>query len=57
MENLVCEECGGNNIQALAWVNANTNKYEAMGNNDENDRWYIDCDEHVNFILKKDYEK
>lgn len=45
---LVCEECGGKNIQVLAWVDANTNKYKGEGpNTNTNRNWCEDCASHV----------
>ena len=54
---LVCDECGGTNIQVLAWVNANTNEYISESCNDENDRWCEDCNTHVDFKEKKPRKK
>ncbi len=50
---LVCEKCGGTEIQILAWVDANTNEYKEDNGfiiNDDN-RWCEVCSEHVGFNL------
>lgn len=48
---LVCSECGSDNIQVLAWVDANTNKYVCEGGGSIDDNWCNDCDDHVRFDL------
>jgi len=47
---LKCKKCNGTNIQKLAWVDANTNKYIEEGTDESYDRWCTDCQEHVKFI-------
>ncbi len=45
---LVCEDCGSKNVQVLAWVDANTNKYKEEGpNNGSDQNWCEKCDKHV----------
>lgn len=44
-----CSECGGINIQILAWIDPNTNEYKADGPGEDQDRWCEDCEEHVSF--------
>jgi hypothetical protein len=54
---LVCDRCGGENIQCLDWVDVNTNAF--IGSNEslsEGERWCEDCQDHVYFVEKKDYE-
>ena len=48
---LVCRDCGTDNIQSLAWVDANTNKYvcNAGLNDNDNDKWCNDCEDYVQF--------
>lgn len=48
---LVCNKCGGDNIQILAWVDANTNRYVSEYGLTNDDRWCNDCEEHVRFDL------
>lgn len=52
---LVCEECGGKNIQIMAWVNANTHEYIEDGWSEVQDNWCDDCESHVNFIDEEDF--
>ena len=52
---LVCEQCGGKNIEIRAWVDANLSLYHSEGCNEWNDRWCSDCEEHVNFIEEEEY--
>lgn len=48
MSKLVCEKCGGKNIQVLAWVDANTHKYKGEGPCiDTDSNWCEDCKAHV----------
>ena len=58
---LVCEECGGTNVQTKAWVDANSNKYISnIGEGDKDDNWCEDCQCHVGLEPKnfetEDYE-
>lgn len=54
---LVCEKCGGSNIQILAWVDANTNEYKEEHINDINSKWCENCKEHINLINEEEYNK
>lgn len=55
---LVCEKCGGTNIQTKAWVDSNTLQYkDSTGDNYDDDNWCDDCEEHVNVCLKSEYIK
>ena len=57
---LVCEECGSEKVQTLAWVECNTNNYISEGPSegaDEQDNWCPDCDKHCSFTSKAEYEK
>lgn len=54
---LVCEQCGGKNIQILAWVDANTYEYRSGGCGEEDDRWCEDCQEHVTFVDEDEFFK
>lgn len=49
LETLYCPECGGTNVQIMAWVDANTNKYCSDVNNPPEceDTWCDDCEEHT----------
>ncbi len=48
---LVCNECGGTNIQITAWVDPNTNEYKGECGEANDDRWCEDCADHVGFDL------
>ncbi len=53
---LVCEECGGKNIQVLAWVDANTNKYKDEGPDlGLTKSWCDDCEDHTPLIKEDEY--
>ena len=53
----VCEQCGSQNVQIIAWIDANTNEYRAEACVDEIDyTWCVDCEEHVRLITKEKYE-
>lgn len=48
---LVCEQCGGDNIQVKAWVNANTNEFINDASDGEGeDNWCTDCNMAVEFV-------
>ena len=46
---LYCPECGGTNVQIMAWVDANTNKYCSDVNTpaEREDTWCDDCEKHT----------
>ncbi len=52
LDTLYCPECGGTNIQIMAWVDANTNKYCSDVNNpaETEDTWCEDCEDHTGFL-------
>lgn len=51
---LVCQQCGGQNIQVEAWVDANTNEYIYEHGDDT---WCNDCEENdLGIIYMADYE-
>lgn len=53
---LVCAKCGGDRIEVLEWVDANTNEY--IGGNDvsiDGDRYCRDCEECTDHCLEEDY--
>ena len=54
-EILVCDECGSEDIEIQAWVNANTDEF--ISNIDEGDRWCDTCEENVCFCTKKEFEE
>lgn len=47
---LVCEQCGGDSITVMAWVDANTNEYKGTGPGEVSDQYCDNCDECVKFI-------
>jgi len=51
MTKLVCEECGGTNIQTKAWVdpNGNGDYIDLMEGDDDDDNWCDDCQDHLGF--------
>ena len=50
---LKCEQCGGTNVQCLAWVDANTNEYKGDFTQESQDQWCEDCQDHVNLIWEQ----
>ena len=52
---LVCSKCGGKNIQKLAWIDANTDKYMAEGTNNYEDKWCEDCQYNTIFVEYEHY--
>lgn len=49
LDTLYCSECGGTNVQIMAWVDANTNKYCSDVNTpaEVEDTWCEDCGDHT----------
>ena len=50
---IVCKKCGGDNVQTLMWVNANTNKaldHYASGWDKVDANWCEGCDDHVELV-------
>lgn len=56
-EEIVCANCGGSNVQVVAWLDPNTEEAgEYFGSWDETDTKYCaDCDQHVLLIDKEDF--
>lgn len=52
---LVCSECGGDNIQVKAWVDANTNQFISDTSEGE-DSWCENCLKHVEFESEDEFE-
>jgi hypothetical protein len=57
MENLVCEQCGGKNIQILAWINPRTQEFVSTVNTplEREDCRCVDCEEHVSLITEEEF--
>lgn len=50
---LVCENCGSDNVQVLAWVDANTNEYaDEAACGDINDYYCTKCEKNVKLTFK-----
>jgi hypothetical protein len=47
MNRLVCEQCGGTNVQVLAWVDANTNEFKSDYGSSDKGNWCEDCQDIV----------
>lgn len=57
MGTVVCEECGGLNVQIKVWVDAN-NQNSYQGNTGDNpESWCDDCQEHHNLIPVHEFNK
>jgi len=55
---LVCEKCGGTNIEEKRWVNPNTNEIGGTASDGEDDDNYCnDCQLHVGIIEEKNFKK
>ena len=54
---LVCSKCGGSNIQKLAWVDVNTNKFASIDTDRKNSKWCVDCDSFTEFDIIDDEEE
>lgn len=56
LETLYCPQCGGTNVQIMAWIDANTHKYCSIINNppEEDDTWCDDCEEHTGLSTLKE---
>jgi hypothetical protein len=58
METVVCEQCGGAQIELRCWCDPNTGRINDDGSSAEKqDRWCKDCEEHVYFIFEKEFLK
>ncbi len=58
MEKLVCKQCGGSNIQVLAWIDPNTNEYrDEYTAGDCEDTWCDDCRAHVGFDAEEEQQR
>jgi len=57
-EILVCKECGSaDSIQIKVWQYVNSGEFAADCIEDRDNAWCEDCEEHVSFIAKEEYEK
>jgi hypothetical protein len=55
---LVCELCGGSNIELKMWVNPNTNKLgDSASDGEEEDNYCNDCEQHVQFVEENEFKK
>lgn len=55
---LVCEICGSEHILTKSWTDPNTDVVNHnMDSDDTDDNWCEECQQHVGFISKKDFEK
>lgn len=56
-DTVVCEKCGGFNIETRAWVDVNTDEVlDACADGDE-DNWCRDCQEHLGFVSHKEFKE
>lgn len=53
---LVCEKCGGVNIECTAWVDVNTNEFCAEHVSNNNFHWCRDCKDNVHFSNLEDWK-
>lgn len=55
---LVCEECGGIELEQKAWIDFYTDEVlDGTGDYDESDNWCKTCEAHVNFITHKEFKE
>lgn len=52
---LVCEQCGSDDVDILAWVNINTNLY--TGDNGEDTAYCNVCEEEVDIMTEEEYSQ
>jgi ribosomal protein L44E len=52
---LVCSQCGGHNVEAKAWVDANTNRYLGDAVFDDEDTYCRDCEEHTGLVTEDEF--
>ena len=58
MGKLVCENCGGGNIETKSWVDVNTDKVmDDSGDGDSDDNWCRDCEQHLLFVPENEFVK
>ena len=56
-EILVCNECDSSeSIQIKVWNYVNSNEFASDCSDDIGDKWCEDCEEHVHFITKEEWE-
>lgn len=52
MKKWVCSNCGSDDVEIQAWINANTNEVTSIGvGNDEDDCWCNNCEDHYSLEL------
>lgn len=56
-EKQVCSVCGGDNVQVLAWVDANNHEFDDEGPCDENHTWCTDCEAHHLIVSESEFEE
>lgn len=57
-EMIVCEMCGGMNIETKAWVDVHTDEVlDSCSDGDDEDNWCRDCGSHVGFMTFKQFKK
>lgn len=56
LKTLYCPQCGGTNVQVMAWVDANTNEYCSDVNTppEIEDTWCDDCEDHTGLRTLKE---
>ena len=56
-EILVCEQCGSaDSIQIRVWQYVNSGEFAGDSCNEREDSWCENCEEHINFIAKEEWE-
>lgn len=53
----VCSKCGGDSVEWVAWVNANTHEYitEYGADGDTDMQWCNSCQKHTEIIREEEY--
>ena len=55
---LVCQICGGSNIETKMWVDVHTDEVmDSCFDSDIEGNWCRDCEDHVGFITHGDFKK
>ena len=54
---MVCACCGSDKIQEKAWIEVKSQTYAGPTEKGITNQWCPECDHHVNFMSKEEYDK
>lgn len=55
-DDLVCCDCGSDEVEYLDWIDAKTGKPTHTYEGDNDDNWCRDCGSHPRLITREEYE-